>query len=534
MDHKKKSVLGVTNTTATTTKSRAAAIKPLTKPAALPTSTSAQKCIVSTRVYPHKTHLVDNMKKSVASFVNVTHTYSRTQGSQKRGCASLSGNLFTETRAQVNASVTMNLAGINDAVALSPFSEPQKGTPVNVFHDKVVPVPASVVASGTRVSRENVGAATTTTGGNQPNLPPPVLTNSGGVSEGGGADCIGFSSSSQTEPIPTRSSREFLGKQNQEDALDEFTMDDDNEPSFPLSAFFSVGHTAPKRYFKNATHAQATQASSNLLVERLEPSVPLNPKSSDKRLDVAAPTPNALTTPGGNLLLAYQRGAPPLVQSSTHASTTQAQSRGSGQRSTVKAATTGFAASSRNYSFMFGTPTVYNGIRFRSILESKFAKLMDALKVRYVYEPIKYNLAEGGTYCIDFFLPDQQLYIELKPKRPHIEEEYKCEEMSTRGFRVVLMYGEVKKPPFRSYSTAVTKTGKPFRDYTHNDALRGITWINGVKLPGDAVFVMGKHPSFTTPLDITETDKVHVNHLSGALDGRWNHPFILDAFHTLL
>jgi hypothetical protein len=181
-------------------------------------------------------------------------------------------------------------------------------------------------------------------------------------------------------------------------------------------------------------------------------------------------------------------------------------------------------------SFPHAIKTNYKGITFRSRLESRFAALMDELRVRYIYEPMKYNLIDGGTYMIDFFLPDQQLYVELKPKWPHIEEESKCEQMSARGFRVALLYGSsLHKPPFRSEFYR----GKSHRDYSHHDALRGMTWINGRKLPGETVFVYGNHASFTTPLDVQTPDRVHLNHLESTTDMRWSHPFILQALHKI-
>ena len=176
-------------------------------------------------------------------------------------------------------------------------------------------------------------------------------------------------------------------------------------------------------------------------------------------------------------------------------------------------------------------PTCFKGITFRSRLEARFASLMTALRVNYVYEPVRCNLDGGKTYTIDFFLPDQQLYVELKPKRPHIEEEQKCEQMSSRGFRVTLLYGSaVGQPPFRSEFFK----GKSHRDYAHHDALRGITWIGGKKLAGEAVFVRGRHPTFRTPLDVVDPDAVHLNHVESSTDTRWSHPSILAAFRSVL
>lgn len=169
--------------------------------------------------------------------------------------------------------------------------------------------------------------------------------------------------------------------------------------------------------------------------------------------------------------------------------------------------------------------TVFSGVEYRSRLESRFAMLLSEFGIRYVYEPMKYNTKPGSTYTIDFFLPAQQLYVELKPKRPHIEEELKCEEMSKSGFRVTLMYGSsVFKLPFRSEYYK----GRSHRDYAHHDALRGMTWIDGVKLAGDTVFV---HGSCNTVLD---APGIHLNQVvSAASDTRWSHEHITAGFKAL-
>lgn len=175
-------------------------------------------------------------------------------------------------------------------------------------------------------------------------------------------------------------------------------------------------------------------------------------------------------------------------------------------------------------------PTTYNGTNYRSRLESKFARMLDALHVRFVYEPMRVRTADKGSYTIDFFLPDQQLYVELKPKRPHVEEERKCEDMSKLGFRVVLMYGDkLYKLPYRSEFY----NGRSHRDYDHHDALRGMCWIQGEKLPGDTVFVVGTHPQLHTPLDVPGATQVHLNQVQSSYDMRWNHDTIKQALQPL-
>ena len=46
--------------------------------------------------------------------------------------------------------------------------------------------------------------------------------------------------------------------------------------------------------------------------------------------------------------------------------------------------------------------TIYNGYRFRSRLEARWAVFFDALGVEYEYEPEGFNLPNGGRYLPDF------------------------------------------------------------------------------------------------------------------------------------
>lgn len=59
--------------------------------------------------------------------------------------------------------------------------------------------------------------------------------------------------------------------------------------------------------------------------------------------------------------------------------------------------------------------TVYNGYRFRSRLEAKWAVFFDALGVEYEYEPEGFTLSNGDYYLPDFFLPKSKIYVEVKP-----------------------------------------------------------------------------------------------------------------------
>ena len=56
----------------------------------------------------------------------------------------------------------------------------------------------------------------------------------------------------------------------------------------------------------------------------------------------------------------------------------------------------------------------YNGIEFRSKLESKTAQALDNIGIRYEYEPEGYKLSNGMWYRPDFWLPDVKQFIECK------------------------------------------------------------------------------------------------------------------------
>lgn len=66
--------------------------------------------------------------------------------------------------------------------------------------------------------------------------------------------------------------------------------------------------------------------------------------------------------------------------------------------------------------------TIYNGYRFRSRLEARWAVFFDKLKVPYQYEPDTFHCTDGSQYTPDFFLPkaylrsneSKGLYLEVK------------------------------------------------------------------------------------------------------------------------
>lgn len=60
--------------------------------------------------------------------------------------------------------------------------------------------------------------------------------------------------------------------------------------------------------------------------------------------------------------------------------------------------------------------TYYNGYRFRSRLEARWAVFFDAMGINYEYELEGYELPNGMKYLPDFYLPDidDGVYVEVK------------------------------------------------------------------------------------------------------------------------
>lgn len=89
--------------------------------------------------------------------------------------------------------------------------------------------------------------------------------------------------------------------------------------------------------------------------------------------------------------------------------------------------------------------TVYNGYRFRSRHEARWAVFFDKLKIRYRYEFEGFDL-DGLRYLPDFYLPKQQCWIEIKPDLPTKKEREKAIRLCIgKKETVFILAGEVGK-----------------------------------------------------------------------------------------
>lgn len=66
--------------------------------------------------------------------------------------------------------------------------------------------------------------------------------------------------------------------------------------------------------------------------------------------------------------------------------------------------------------------TEYNGYRFRSRLEARWAVFFDELDLSWDYEPEGFEFEDGTRYLPDFWLPVANSWIEIKGSTPTWEE----------------------------------------------------------------------------------------------------------------
>ena len=67
--------------------------------------------------------------------------------------------------------------------------------------------------------------------------------------------------------------------------------------------------------------------------------------------------------------------------------------------------------------------TIYNGYRFRSRLEARWAVFFDSVGIPYEYETEGYVLSDGTMYLPDFYLPWFKAFVEVKRESLYYEEE---------------------------------------------------------------------------------------------------------------
>jgi hypothetical protein len=114
--------------------------------------------------------------------------------------------------------------------------------------------------------------------------------------------------------------------------------------------------------------------------------------------------------------------------------------------------------------------TEYKGYRFRSRLEARWAVFFEHLDVNWRYEPQGYEFDDGTKYLPDFFLPEKEIWIEVKGGQPNQDEVNKAKKLCWETDQYVLILVE---PPNKreSFPDTITDHKKVFLErYTGDRA----------------------------------------------------------------
>lgn len=113
--------------------------------------------------------------------------------------------------------------------------------------------------------------------------------------------------------------------------------------------------------------------------------------------------------------------------------------------------------------------TVYNGYRFRSRLEARWAVFFDAVGIKYQYEPEGYEVKYDDCtyrYLPDFYLPEQEIYVEIKSSKAALmDEKYKLGEMIDFHHTPISEKGLLVLGQIPNYQSPYTVVHFPFYDW---------------------------------------------------------------------
>jgi len=103
--------------------------------------------------------------------------------------------------------------------------------------------------------------------------------------------------------------------------------------------------------------------------------------------------------------------------------------------------------------------TVYNNYRFRSRLEARWAVYFDTMGIMYEYEKEGYDLGFVGKYLPDFWLPQVNMWAEVKPQEFTTEEKNKAIKLAiVTGYPVIKLIGLPDYVTYKAYLPSLHET----------------------------------------------------------------------------
>jgi len=87
--------------------------------------------------------------------------------------------------------------------------------------------------------------------------------------------------------------------------------------------------------------------------------------------------------------------------------------------------------------------TIYNGYKFRSRLEARWAVFFDEAGIIWEYEKEGYDLGDGVYYLPDFWLPQLDIFVEVKGSRLSKADTIKVERLAEQSNKRVAVVGSI-------------------------------------------------------------------------------------------
>jgi len=112
--------------------------------------------------------------------------------------------------------------------------------------------------------------------------------------------------------------------------------------------------------------------------------------------------------------------------------------------------------------------TIYDGYKFRSRLEARWAVFFNAMGWEYKYEPEGFVLDDGVAYLPDFYLPDLHTWIEVKPDDILEDDLKKCASLSKDiggDFNVIIVNGLPAPRQYTCFCNGIEIDGATLSSY---------------------------------------------------------------------
>lgn len=145
-------------------------------------------------------------------------------------------------------------------------------------------------------------------------------------------------------------------------------------------------------------------------------------------------------------------------------------------------------------------PTHYDGYYFRSRLEARWAVFFNTLGIRYDYEKQGYTLADGTWYLPDFWLSEQECWIEIKGQEPTEEEHKKARLLAVEsGRNACIFYGNIWIPH--------KDDTYPYHPYP-GESIELIARKGAYGYNGSHLNILGENPQSPCPCRLSNADVI--------------------------